>query len=68
MRAFILSSGKPLTQADLDAIGVLYWNVPADTYETDGILDNICKEQRYDYREVVREQELIIDISLQNTN
>jgi hypothetical protein len=54
MKTFFLDTNEPATQAQLDELGVLYWNVPADSYEQDGILDKICKEQGYNYREIVR--------------
>lgn len=54
MKTFYLDTNEPVTQKELDELGVLYWNVPADTYDKDGILDKICTEQGYNYREVVR--------------
>lgn len=54
MKAFYLDSSDPVTQEELDNLGVLYWSVPADTYDADGVLDGICTEKGYNYREIVR--------------
>jgi hypothetical protein len=54
MKAWVLDSNEPVNLETLSAVGVNYWTVPADTYEQDGILDKICTEQGYNYREVVR--------------
>lgn len=43
-----------LAKEQLDKLGVLSWVIPVETLEQDGILDGICKERKYTYKDIVR--------------
>lgn len=43
-----------LTKEQLDKLGVLSWVIPVESLEQDGILDGICKERKYTYKDIVR--------------
>ena len=57
MKAYILNddntSGKEITQEDLNKIGVLHWKLDADNYEKEGLLDKIRSERNYNYTDFV---------------
>ena len=56
MHVFLLDNPEvTLTKTDLDNLGVLSWVIPVDTLEQDGILDGICKERKYTYKDIVRQ-------------
>lgn len=38
---------------ELESIGVIYWKLNADTFDTDGVVDQIKKERGYNYEDVV---------------
>ncbi len=55
MRAFYLNDPpRVVSKERLAALGVLYWNVPADTYKEDGMLEKICVERSYKNRDEVK--------------
>lgn len=55
MRAWYLENpSKVVSKTRLESLGVLYWQVPADTYKEDGILEKICAERSYKNRDEVR--------------
>lgn len=55
MHVFLLDNPEvTFTKADLDKIGVLSWAIPVETIEQDGILDGICRERKYTYKDIVR--------------
>jgi len=55
MHVFLLDDPQvTFTKADLDKIGVLSWQIPVETLEQDGILDGICRERKYTYKDIVR--------------
>lgn len=55
MRAYYLDNpSKVVSKPRLESLGVLYWNVPADTYKEDGMLEKICQERSYKNRDEVR--------------
>ena len=55
MRVFLLDQPEvTLTTEELDKLGVLSWVIPVETVEQDGILDGICKERKYTYKDIVR--------------
>jgi len=45
---------KAVSKETLDLLGVLSWNIAADTYKEDGKLDQICKERDYKNRDEVK--------------
>ena len=55
MHVFLLDQPEvTLTKAELDKLGVLSWVIPVETVEQDGILDGICRERKYTYKDIVR--------------
>ena len=55
MHIFLLDEPEvTFTAADLAKIGVLSWQIPVDTLEKDGILEGICRDRKYTYKDVVR--------------
>lgn len=63
IRAYYIDS--PDTEIPIEdwaRFGVLYWHIPVETLEEDGILDNICKERNYNYKDIVREPMVILII------
>jgi hypothetical protein len=59
MHIFLLDKPEvTLTKDELDKLGVLSWIIPVETIEQDGILDKICQERKYTYKDIVRSLEL----------
>lgn len=61
MHVFLLDNPEvTLTKTELDNLGVLSWKIPVETIEEDGILDGICRERNYTYKDIVRVEELLL--------
>ncbi|KAK5609308.1 1,2-dihydroxy-3-keto-5-methylthiopentene dioxygenase [Crenichthys baileyi] len=48
-----LNPNQPVTLDELKKLGVLYWKLNADTYESDPELEKIRKDQGYSYMDII---------------
>jgi len=54
MRAYFIDNPEvEISEEELKKFGVLHWNLSIETLEEDGILDGICKQRNYNYKDIV---------------
>eukprot|EP01091_Cochliopodium_minus_P002162 TRINITY_DN12050_c0_g1_i1.p1 TRINITY_DN12050_c0_g1~~TRINITY_DN12050_c0_g1_i1.p1 ORF type:complete len:166 (+),score=43.28 TRINITY_DN12050_c0_g1_i1:15-512(+) len=52
-RAYFIETNEPISFDYLEKIGVKYWKLDADNYESEGKLKQICEERGYTYKDQV---------------
>uniref|UniRef100_A0AAZ3SWP7 Acireductone dioxygenase n=1 Tax=Oncorhynchus tshawytscha TaxID=74940 RepID=A0AAZ3SWP7_ONCTS len=48
-----LNPNEPVSLKELENIGVFYWKLDADIYETDPVLEKIRKDRGYSYSDII---------------